>query len=149
MGSPPPVGYSKATLLARGEVLKSALEALLDPALRREYDDAMAAGAPPPEEVPASHVAGVLALLQEAGDCGTVVAAGEEWLSTHRGDRGAADVALATALAHADAAAALVDSRGSTLQAVSMLEVAARLLAQYGVRGSVAAEVDRAIAVRA
>lgn len=75
--------------------------------------------------------AGVLALLVEAGEAQTVVAAGEEWLATHRADPRARDVALSTALAHRAVAQALARKQGDAAAAASMLEVAGGLLRRH------------------
>ncbi len=53
----PPAGYGQATLLARGSVLKGALETLLEPSARRDYDERLLVG-DVVEEVPADFVPG-------------------------------------------------------------------------------------------
>jgi hypothetical protein len=124
------VGYSAQALQARATVLRSAMETLVAPAARRAYDERLRLG-DVTEEVPAEFVAGTLIVLQEAGEARAVVSAGTSWLSAHRRDRGARDVALATALAHCDVARHFLDARGSAEQAAAMLDAAARVLAQH------------------
>ncbi|KAL4443575.1 hypothetical protein ABPG75_011312 [Micractinium tetrahymenae] len=145
LSNPPGLGYSQQCLLARGSVLKRAVETLLDTQGRRAYDDALRGGAIT-EEVPDEFVPGVLALLLEAGDAQTVVAAGEEWLATHRRDPRARDVALSTALAHRALADTLLKKQGDAASAAAMLEVAVDLLAQHRAAASLQAEVAGALA---
>ena len=54
---PPEVGYSQQALLARGSVLRRAVELLLDTDGRRKYDDALHHGATQ-EDVPDEFVPG-------------------------------------------------------------------------------------------
>lgn len=88
----------------------------------------------------------MLALLLEAGDAQTVVAAGEEWLATHRRDPRARDVALSTALAHRALADTQLKKQGDAVSAAAMLEVAAELLAQHRGAAGLQAEVAGALA---
>jgi hypothetical protein len=88
----------------------------------------------------------VLALLLEAGDAQTVVAAGEEWLSVHRRDRRAHDVALSTALAHQRVAEACVRKHGDAVGAAGMLRVARDLLRRHRAALALQAEVAAALA---
>ncbi|PSC72514.1 ACCUMULATION AND REPLICATION OF CHLOROPLASTS chloroplastic [Micractinium conductrix] len=145
LSNPPHVGYSQQCLLARGSVLKRAVETLLDVQGRRAYDDALRTGEIT-EDVPDEFVPGVLALLLEAGDAQTVVVAGEEWLATHRRDPRARDVALSTALAHRTVAQDLVRKHGDAASACAMLEVALALLRQHRASGSLQGEVATALA---
>ncbi len=115
-------GYSPSARAARASVLQAAADTLLTATLRRDYDDRRRMG-DMAEEVPADYVAGVLVLLQEAGEPQTVVAAGEHWLATHRSSPRAKDVALAVALSHCAIARSLLSSTGNTQQATRMLEV--------------------------
>lgn len=87
----------------------------------------------------------MLALLLEAGDAQTVVAAGEEWLATHRRDPRARDVALSTALAHRALADTLLKKQSDAVSAAAMLEVAADLLAQHRAAAGLQAEVAAAL----
>lgn len=57
ISSPPEVGYSQQTLLARGSILKGALDTLLDPTTRKDYDERMMIG-DIVESVPVDYVAG-------------------------------------------------------------------------------------------
>ncbi|KAI3428117.1 hypothetical protein D9Q98_006500 [Chlorella vulgaris] len=143
--SPPSVGYSQQCLLARGSTLKRAVETLLDPQGRRVYDDALLAGKIT-EEVPEEFVPGVLALLLEAGDPQTVVAAGEEWLSTHRRDSRVRDVALSTALAHREVALTCVKKYGDAVSAAGMLRVAGELLRRHRAAPGLQQQVAEALA---
>lgn len=88
----------------------------------------------------------MLALLLEAGDAQTVVAAGEEWLATHRRDPRARDVALSTALAHRAVADTLLKKQGDAVSAAAMLEVAVELLAQHRAAAGLQAQVAGALA---
>jgi hypothetical protein len=90
--------------------------------------------------------AGVLSLLLEAGDPQTVVAAGEEWLASHRRDRRARDVALSTALAHRRVAEALVKRHNDAISADAMLRVAADLARQHRAPPALQAELAAAAA---
>lgn len=58
---------------------------------------------------------GTLALLQETGEAAAVAAAGETWLGSQRRQPGAADVALAVALAQCDLAQAALEGQGDVL----------------------------------
>jgi hypothetical protein len=90
--------------------------------------------------------AGVLALLLEAGEAQTAVAAGEEWLSTHRRDTRARDVALTTALAHRSVAEMHARKQGDALTAAGMLEVACELLKRHRAAPQLQQEVAGALA---
>eukprot|EP00887_Chlorella_sp_A99_P001959 scaffold18.g1959.t1 len=140
LNQPPPLGYTQATLLGRGTTLKGVLQTLAEPEARRGYDERLQQGQVY-EDVPDKFVPGVLALLQESGDSQTAVAAGEQWLSTHRNDPGARDVALTTALAHCSVASLYMDRKGDVLSVVRMLEVARELLRAHRVGGELQAEV--------
>lgn len=85
---------------------------------------------------------GVLALLVEAGEApGTVVAAGEEWLASHRLEPRARDVALSTALAHRAVAEGLAKKQGDAASATAMLEVAGELLRRHRAAPNLQADV--------
>lgn len=88
----------------------------------------------------------MLALLVEAGEAQTVVAAGEEWLSTHRRDSRVRDVALSTALAHRAVAEACVKKQGDAASAAGMLRVAGELLRRHRAAPGLQAEVASALA---
>ena len=89
--------------------------------------------------------AGVLALLQEAGESQTVVVAGEQWLSTHKRDPHARDVAISTALAHCGVAAQYSERRKDAISASGMYQVAAELLAQHKAPNELQREVAEAL----
>jgi hypothetical protein len=127
---PEEAGYTKKALSARAAILKGALDTLLDPSARMDYDARLRLGEVL-EDVPAEYVPGVIMLLQEAQDWKTAIAAGEQWLSVHRKSPLARDVALATALAHCDAASACLEAAGGIQRATGMLEVARDLLRKY------------------
>ena len=59
LNSPPGLGYSQATLLARGTMLKGIMQTLTDPAMRRAYDDRLQRG-DIAEDVPDNFVPGAL-----------------------------------------------------------------------------------------
>jgi hypothetical protein len=88
----------------------------------------------------------VLALLLEAGDPQTVVAAGEEWLSTHRRDSRVRDVALSTALAHREVALTCVKKYGDAVSAAGMLRVAGELLRRHRAAPGLQQQVAEALA---
>ena len=71
--------------------------------------------------LPPPRAAGVLSLLQESGEPHTVTAAGEQWLSTNRRHPMAADVAVATALAHCDMATLSLQQTGDAAQVRGIL----------------------------
>ncbi|GBF88394.1 hypothetical protein Rsub_01106 [Raphidocelis subcapitata] len=103
-GAPTAAGFSQDALFCRELLLRRAAECLLDRGARAEYDawlataaaadadaDATsgpAAAGPPRHALAARDVAGALALLQEAGEWGTVLAAADELL----GDRAPAGI---------------------------------------------------------
>lgn len=60
--------------------------------------------------------AGVLALLQEAGESQATVSAGERWLEAYRRDKRAGDAALAVALARCDLARDALEGQGDVVQ---------------------------------
>lgn len=66
MANPPRVGYSESTLQARGSILQGALETLLDPVARKDYDERLMLGdvveEVPPEYVPGACLSSLLFL---------------------------------------------------------------------------------------
>ena len=87
----------------------------------------------------------MLALLQEAGESQTVVAAGEQWLSTHKRDARARDVAITTALAHCSVASQHADRRGDAISASAMYEVATELLRRHKAAPELQREIGEAL----
>ena len=89
--------------------------------------------------------AGVLVLLQEAGDVQTVLTWGEAWLAIHPKHPHTRDVVLAVALAYCDLAAANLDkSTDSVLTCVDMMESARATVRQH----NTATELDAQILQR-
>ena len=94
--------------------------------------------------------AGVLVLLQEAGDVQTVLSWGEAWLDLHAGQAHSRtkDVVLAVALAYCDLAAANLDkSTDSVLTCVDLMVAARALLQQHQTAPQLDVQISSAIQV--
>ncbi|CAG9465517.1 unnamed protein product [Pedinophyceae sp. YPF-701] len=145
----PEAPYTLSILEQRSAIIQDAARTLLDPARRSLYDKGLRARKDANTEVPLSQLAGALCLLHEIGQLEAAVDVGEAYLRGASGFSSATkDIALVTAIARCDLAAAILESESarSLEDGYEELELALRLLQKYALAKDVQAEVAVALA---
>ncbi|PON93823.1 DnaJ domain containing protein [Trema orientale] len=135
VSKPPQYGFSQEALLSRRQILQAACETLVDPSLRREYNQSLVEDEEGTllTQVPWDKVPGALCVLQEAGKTELVLQIGESLLRERLPKSFKQDVVLAMALAYVDLSRdAMALSPPDFIRGCEVLERALKLLQEEG-----------------
>ncbi|PON51983.1 DnaJ domain containing protein [Parasponia andersonii] len=135
VSKPPQYGFSQEALLSRRQILQAACETLVDPNLRREYNQSLVEDEEGTllTQVPWDKVPGALCVLQEAGKTELVLQIGESLLRERLPKSFKQDVVLAMALAYVDLSRdAMALSPPDFVRGCEVLERALKLLQEEG-----------------
>uniref|UniRef100_A0A803Q410 ARC6 IMS domain-containing protein n=1 Tax=Cannabis sativa TaxID=3483 RepID=A0A803Q410_CANSA len=135
VSKPPQYGFSEDALLSRRQILQAACETLVDPSLRREYNESLIEDEEGTllTQVPWDKVPGALCVLQEAGKTELVLQIGESLLRERLPKSFKQDVVLAMALAYVDLSRdAMALSPPNFIRGCEVLERALKLLQEEG-----------------